>query len=201
MSQGSGNTAPQQSQQYQAQPSFQQQGQQDPYQGRAMHPQQVGMEAVPIPNVHQFYIEHRSRFDNRVYAGQFTCKKLSIKDLARIGVKKTQLNGGYHYDESKPGCGIDAETDWMNSMLAHLELSIGQAPIWWNLDNIYDGDLLRIVYEKMMEFENSFLVQRRSPSDGSGGSKSNSSGTSEKPRTAGSVEKVGGSEVQNTLDP
>lgn len=112
-----------------------------------------------------FQIDYTSEVDDRRYLGAFTTKKLSIADMASLGVRKAQLNGGLHYDASRPGHGIDSQTDDFNSMLAHLEVSLVQTPDWWDFDSISDGELIGLVYEKVIEHENSFFRARRDASD------------------------------------
>jgi hypothetical protein len=105
--------------------------------------------------------------DDRLYKGKFVSKKLSIRDLAVLGVRKAQLNGGMHHDQENPGHGVDVQTDEFNNMVAHLELSILEAPKWWNLDEITDIDLVAKVYREVIEFENKFLGRiARADSDG-----------------------------------
>jgi hypothetical protein len=165
------------------------------------HVQQTGMHAVPMELTKQFYFKHKSSMDGKVYEGQFTTKKLSVKDLALIGVKKTQLNGGYHFDESNPGAGVNAETDWINTMLAHLEISVIQAPMWFNFETIYDAELLGEVFKRVSEFENSFFRPKRDRNVDPGSSQNDSSRESEESGTAGHVAPVGGGEVSPSLDP
>jgi hypothetical protein len=111
--------------------------------------------------LHTFLIEHKSEQDDMEYNGKFTTKKMSIADMAALGVRKTQLNGGYHYSEGTPGLGVDAGTDDFNSMIAHLEISLQDFPIWWDLENISDVDLIGMVFKEVLNHENSFLERRR----------------------------------------
>lgn len=165
------------------------------------HVQQTGMFASNIRRTNQFYIKHTSNTDGRVYEGQFTSKKLSIKELAQMGVRKAQLNGGYHFDPDKPGNGIDEQTDMLNNMLAHLEVALIQWPMWFNLDEIYDAELLGQVYGKVAEFESQFFRSNRGQSAGPGSGQNDSSGEGQKSRAAGSVEAVGRDQISSTLDP
>lgn len=169
--------------------------------GPPVHAQQAGMEAAPIGNTKDFYVKHTSAMDGKVYEGTFTCKKLSIRDLTQLGVRKVQLNGGYHYDEKKPGCGIDPETDFMNQMMSHLEISVIRAPLWWDLNTMIDSELVGAVYKKVAEFENSFFRSNRGQNDDPGSSQIDSVSQGEATGPAGSVAQVGGGQVQASLDP
>lgn len=123
-----------------------------------------------------FSIDYESPVDERQYKGKFISKKLSIRDLAALGVRKVQLNGGMHHDRDNPGHGVAEETDEFNNMIAHLELSILEAPKWWNLDEITDLELIARVYREVIAFENKFLGRRRGGN--SGGDDSDGSGSS-----------------------
>lgn len=103
-----------------------------------------------------FSIDYTSPVDDRRYIGKFTTKKLTISDVATLGVRKAQLNGGMHHDASSPGMGVDAATDNLNSMIAHLDVCLEEVPEWWNLADITDADLLALVFEEVVKHESSF---------------------------------------------
>jgi len=165
------------------------------------HPQLVGMQAAPISRFKQFQISFRSEMDGQLYEGQFTTKKLAIRDLAAIGVRKVQLNSGYHFDETHPGVGIDAQTDWMNSMIAHLEIALVQVPMWFKIEDIMDGGLLAKVFEQVMEFENSFFRSSGAQAGNSGRSQDASSSQSQESGAAGLVTALVGGQIPPSLDP
>ena len=167
----------------------------------ADHIQQTGLQAANIRRTNQFYIKHTSSIDGRVYEGQFTSKKLSIKELAQMGVRKAQLNGGYHFDPTKPGSGIDEQTDMLNNMMAHLEVALIQWPMWFNLDEIYDAELLGEIYGKVAEFESQFFRSNRGQSAGPGRGQNDSSREGEKSGAVGSVEAVGRDQIQSAMEP
>lgn len=152
------------------------------------------------------HIDYSSVIDNQRYTGNFTFKKLSIRDLAALGVRKTQLNGGLHHDPANPGRGVDEQTDEFNGMIAHLELCIVEAPPWWNLDQISDVELVGKLYQEAMTFENSFLRRGQGTANLEG---SQPSGDSQAGREAagkasdvpGAASEVVGREVQAALEP
>ena len=141
--------------------------------------------------------------DRRRYTGTFTTKKLSISDLALIGVRKVQLNGGLHYDSANPGKGIDFATDELNSMLAHMGLAVTAAPDWWNMDELTDLSVILEVYKEVISFENTFLGSGQAPQgDGSGGrGQTDSTKTEESANPAGSTQPVVVGQVQTSLEP
>lgn len=148
-----------------------------------------------------FSVDYNSEQDGTRYKGSFTIKKLSIRDLAALGVRKAQLNGGMHFNDSNPGRGVDEQTDDFNNMIAHLELSIKDAPAWWNLDQITDVELLGVVFKEVIGFEQSFLsrksARKKSGLDGEG----NSESPVQEAYAAGGPSKVVGEEVQTALEP
>lgn len=150
--------------------------------------------------VKTFNIDYVSPHDDLRYEGKFTTKKLSVRDRAQLGVRKTILNGGMHYDDDHPGQGVDADTNSFNNMIAHLELSIKDAPSWWNLDAISDVGLLVAVFKEVLDFENSFL-HRGKPADNGTVSKANGEANTQGSNTAGAVVAVVGKEVQSALQP
>ena len=152
-----------------------------------------------------FNINFFSEEEQKRYEGTFTCKKLSVRDMSQQAVKRTQLNGGYHYDADNPGCGIDFSSDRLNAMLAHLFVAVTSSPTWWDLDEIEDIELLTTVYQEVLDFENSFRRQQEN-SDTQTEQQSSSSQTSgEKkatsPDRSGAVTEVVGGKVQAALEP
>ncbi len=114
---------------------------------------------------HTFHINYLSEVEEQRYEGVFTVRKLNVRDVGSLGVRKAQLNGGLHYDEDKPGYGVDAQTDNFNGVIAHLEIAVTSAPKWWKLDEIYDVALIYKVYKEVTSFENSFRRSAGSQSD------------------------------------
>ena len=165
------------------------------------HPQAAGLENIPVNQLHTWNFSHKSQIDDKVYEGQFTTKKLAVMELSRLGVRKVQLNGGFHFDEEHPGQGIDENIDSMNSMVAHLEVSLIQAPIWFDLDKLIDPMILQLVYREVARFENNFFRPRRESAESGRSVPNDSSGESQESGSAGHVEAVGGSEVQPSVDP
>ncbi len=148
-----------------------------------------------------FTIDYNSEQDGMRYKGTFTIKKLSIRDLAALGVRKAQLNGGMYYNDSTPGRGVDEQTDDFNNMIAHLELSIKDSPDWWNLDQITDVELLGFVFKEVMDFENTFLARKASRKIAGGNGNGSSQADLQEANTAGGPRSVVVEEVQTALEP
>jgi len=112
-----------------------------------------------------FSIDYTSPIDDVRYVGKFTTRKLTIADMATLGVRKAQLNGGMHHDSSNPGMGVDSSTDDFNAMISHLDLALEETPVWWDLEKITDSDLVALIFEEVVAHENSFFRPRRERSE------------------------------------
>jgi len=165
------------------------------------HPQTAGLDSVPTNLTHTWNFKYQSPFDNKTYEGQFTCKKLSVMQLSRLGVRKTQLNGGFHYDEEHPGQGVEEHIDSMNSMVAHLEVALIQYPLWFNLDELIDPMILQLVYREVHKFEDNFFRPKGQYTESGRSGQDDSVGTDQKSGAAGSITTVGREEVQPSVDP
>lgn len=154
--------------------------------------------------LHTFQIDYASELDDRRYFGTFTTKKLSISDVAALGVRKAQLNGGFHHDPEKPGAGVDSNTDNFNAMIAHLDIALVQTPPWWDLEEITDGELIARVFEEVVKHENTFLGRKRA-ADGDTGSdgteQADSSSGLQKAGTGGVAGSLVHEEVSDALEP
>lgn len=106
---------------------------------------------------HTFSIDFASTVDNKRYEGQFTCKRLSIRDVSALGVRKAQLNGGMYFDPRSAGRGVDEATDTFNNMIAHLEVALIKVPTWWDLDSISDMNLIGTVFQEVLKHEESLF--------------------------------------------
>lgn len=93
------------------------------------------------------YIEYKSEADKKTYSGDFTFKRLNIGEIAQVGVETSRLNGGLVVDDN---------TDYINTMLATMKLSVVKAPEWWKPADLYDIAAVITVYKKYMEYERSF---------------------------------------------
>jgi len=155
--------------------------------------------------LHDFTIDFNSVQDGRRYKGKFVTRKLSISDLAALGVRKSQLNGGMHYDSEKPGMGVDEETDGFNNMIAHLDISLVEVPDWWDLSEITDIQLLSAIFQEVIAHENTFLRRGQDSGNSGRGSDNGSEGSSSEntPETndSGGPATVVGQEVQSALEP
>ena len=123
-----------------------------------------------LQKTHTFSIDYTSPEAGQRYAGAFTCRKLSIMDLSKMRMRTAQMNGGMHCvrdDDGNPtGHGVDEHTEYFNSMLAQLEVSLVTYPQWWDLGTISDADLVRRVYQEVEKFEQTFRNRGRAGANG-----------------------------------
>lgn len=123
-----------------------------------------------IQRTHTFPIDYTSNEDGERYSGSFTVKKLSIMDLSRMRMRTAQLSGGMHCvtddNGNATGQGIDSNTEFFNSMLSQLEVSIVIAPPWWKFDDMSDVELVRQVYKEVEKFEQTFRNRGRAGANG-----------------------------------
>jgi hypothetical protein len=157
-------------------------------------------------NQKTFVLEYTCE-DGEVLEGQFTTKRLSVKDRSKVGVRKSQLSGGMYCvrndDGDATGQGLDEDTDYMNSMIAHLEVALIQKPTWWDLDKLTDLGLVREVYEKVVNFEMTFFRTNNSKANSGGVGSVGAGNSSPEPQGDGTGNRpteVVGQEVQAALD-
>lgn len=146
--------------------------------------------------LHTFSIDALSEVDGKRYFGTFTSKKLSVRDISQLGVRRAQLCGGLKFDVASPGSGLDIDTYNINSMLAHLDLAITDAPEWWNLDILTDMEIMSKVYKEVVSFESNFSGSRHRRA-GQGGSEKAQTGSND----TGVPQPVVVGEVQASLEP
>lgn len=106
--------------------------------------------------------------DGTELSGAFTVRKMSVMDMSRISVKKSQLNEGLlpppMPDESghvPEGRYVDEGTDQLNGIIAHLNVCLVSAPPWFDLNEVWDPGILRAVYSEVAAHENSFPLPGR----------------------------------------
>ena len=95
-----------------------------------------------------FHLTYYSPYHDKTLSGEFIIKKLNVREVAQVGVRRAQLNGG--------ATGVDVVSSMFNLWLAQFEFSIIKAPEWWAPNDEYDENLLEIVFGKVVSFENSF---------------------------------------------
>lgn len=96
------------------------------------------------------------------YIGKFKFHHPTVLERMQIGVLKSQLLQGM---EGR----VDVLTDNIAHMSATLEVVIDSAPDWFNVNNIYDYEVLDAVYEEYIKWYNSFRT-RNQQSDNEGDS-------------------------------
>lgn len=86
------------------------------------------------------------------WAGDFSTKILTIHERQMVGALRAQWGGGL------PVSAMDALTNELNLMLAHLTYSLSDKPTWAaNLRKLQDFQLLQKIYEEVASHEAYFL--------------------------------------------
>lgn len=154
-----------------------------------------------MSNKHTFSVDIKT--PRRRYEGTFTVKKLSVREIAQMGVRRVQMNGGLHYDPSNPGKGLDPMTDEFNAIFAHLDLAIVESPDWWDLDELNDFAVVSAVYQEVIDFEGRFLGYGKDASDKRQGrsSEDNSTPSQNEADADRHAPELVGSEVRSSLEP
>jgi|TARA_R110002110_G_scaffold39064_7_gene126694 hypothetical protein len=116
-----------------------------------------------------FHVTCKSSIDDTTYEGTFTTKKMTIGDVASVGVMKAQLAQGQPHDPIT-GRGVDRTTNMIHEMMAHCEIALIQKPDWFVPEDLLDAELLEIVYKEVLGFETSFRSGRDEGSGSDGGS-------------------------------
>ncbi len=113
-----------------------------------------------IVNSHKRY--HTFTVDHNGYKGEFTVKYPSLLDRIRIGTLRAQ------YLDGVPIESLDILTDNISFMAATLQVVLVKKPDWFNLEVLYDYDILDYVHTEYVKWVNSFRDQiESSRNDGS----------------------------------
>jgi hypothetical protein len=129
---------------------------------------------------------------------------LEVEDSHSYLVEGVAAHNCVRDDDGAPtGQGLDEETDFTNTAIAHLEVGLEQKPLWFKMDEINDVGLLRKVYGEVMDFEWSFF-RREGETDSdekSDGRSTDDSVAANAPKQPGNgPTPVVGPEVQAALD-
>ena len=157
---------------------------------------------MPKSNKKTFRIDYTDP-EGQKFEGAFTCKRQTIRDKSTIAVRTTEINGGFYCvtddNDNYTGQGIDPNTVVFNRAIATLETVILSKPQWFDLDEMYDENLVSMVWKEVRDFESSFLVSKEDS-----GSEPLRTGTgdtkSKKPKQRSTIEKVVDEEVQDAMD-
>lgn len=160
-------------------------------------------------NQKTFTVKYKSEETGDIIEGTFTVKRLAVRDRSQVGMRKSQLAGGMYCvrdaDNNPTGQGLDEDTDYLNGMIAHLEVALIQKPSWFNLAELADLGLVREVYGQVFDFETSFfrLGQKDgNPAEGGSDNVGAENGVTEHPGTGvgNAPTQVVDQQVQASLD-
>lgn len=113
-------------------------------------------EADGLPRRHKtFHLTYYSPYHDETFQGNFSIKKLTVAEIAQVGVRQAQLNSGQ--------TGVNPVASMYNMWLAQFDYSITHSPNWWEPGEELDSNLLSTVFGKVVSFEDSFreVVERK----------------------------------------
>ena len=108
-----------------------------------------------ITNEKAFYFEYKSEEDEKVYSGQFICRRLNLGAIGKMGVMKSRLNGGEQ---------VGPSIDFLHEMMSYCAVALVEFPDWWQPEEFFDALLLRQVYDYVRQWETTFragVAERR----------------------------------------
>lgn len=88
--------------------------------------------------------------DGAIVEGDFTCKRLTVAETARIGIVKAQLA------LDTPPQALDLATKQLHEWMALCQVALTAKPDWFNMDEMFDTGPLARAYEEVRAFNNSF---------------------------------------------
>jgi hypothetical protein len=97
----------------------------------------------------------------KIWKGEFTNKILSIRDRQMVGVMRARLATGL------PAEALDAFTQEVNLMIAHMSFSLIKTPLWAkDLRDLDDVRLLQALYTEVLDHEATFHGYAKAPEAG-----------------------------------
>ncbi len=113
---------------------------------------------MDLRNAHTFRIDMKLP-SGEEFNGSFTIHRPTIGERINIGILEAQRLGGLS--------NIDAFTGGLAHMVATLEVVIDDKPTWWKPQELRDVEVINEVYNKYVEYLNTFSG-RVEPESGSG---------------------------------
>lgn len=107
------------------------------------------------PTTDKFQIEVNGDLSNKRYVGEFECKILTRKDRAQVSKHRAFLNGPMaDY--------LDLPTLKFHYRISYLKFALVSYPKFWEESDLgydlLDGNVVDEVYEKVLEFEDSWMT-------------------------------------------
>lgn len=96
-----------------------------------------------------FHVYYRDA-NGVLWAGDFTAKRLTNRELTRVGIERARMCGGVALNA------LDDNTAFMTNMLSYLNIAITKAPKWWMPEEMYNVELVQKVHNFLLDKESSF---------------------------------------------
>lgn len=100
-----------------------------------------------LQNEFIFHFEFTSPVDDKLYAGTFRARRLTLGAFGQMRVVEARLNGGVE---------PTGEARVIHNMMAYCRAVLHEVPEWWAPESFYDFDILRLVHDHVRHWENSF---------------------------------------------
>lgn len=94
-----------------------------------------------------FYFEWRDPETGEVLSGTFHCRRPTLGDVTKITSLKLSLCEGNY---------LGAQIDALNEAIAYTEILLKEKPEWWKPKEFYDEEPLRLVYQHIRKWQDSF---------------------------------------------
>lgn len=103
---------------------------------------------------HEFTIKLVGNLTKHEYSGDFKCKLPNLKTQSLIAKTKAFYNAGFELS-------LDPVIKNLHHMVAYCKHTLTDAPDWFKNNDygydLYDDNILFEVYNKILEFENSWI--------------------------------------------
>jgi len=112
---------------------------------------------VDLRNTHTFKIDMKLP-SGEEFSGKFTIHRPTIGERINIGIIEAQRLGGL--------VNIDNFVSGLTHMVATLEVIVDDHPIWWKPQELHDVEVINEVYNKYIEYLNTFSGKPKSEGGG-----------------------------------
>lgn len=120
---------------------------------------QPSKDELKLETTKTFTVEWNNPETGITYMGVFTAKRPTLADAGQIAIIKARLCGGER---------VDADIDFVNEMIAYLQVVLTKFPDWWTPHEFFDASPLRKVWDHVRGWQDSFrarAVARRASAD------------------------------------
>ncbi len=107
----------------------------------------VSEEIAKMPFTKTFFVEWTNPDDGKTYSGQFTAKRLNLRDMNDLAKIKIHRTGE---------AWLGATMDMLAEMHAYCTVALVEAPDWWKPDSFYTEEPLTKVWKHIRTWDENF---------------------------------------------